>query len=422
MSRSILKKLKAADILEREREAVAESTLDEARVIIGDVRAEGRAALLSYGRRFADLGSGGRLVYEREDLEAALRLIPRDDRALLERTADRIANFARAQREGLKDLDTTVPGGRAGWRFRAVGRAGCYAPGGRFPLPSSVLMTTVTAREAGVGEVVAVSPAPGDVTLAAAAVGGADRLIAAGGAQAVAALAYGVEGLPSCDVIVGPGNRYVTAAKQLVSGRVGIDMLAGPSELVVLADQTAEPDLVAADLLAQAEHDPDAVPILVTTDLNLGDRVAEELELQLEDLPTADIARYALGNGGVVRAASLDEAIALCDALAPEHLEVMTADSEAVAERLKGYGALFVGAGTAEVLGDYGAGPNHVLPTGGTARFSSPLSVLDFLVGRTWLRMDTGPEADAVARDAVTLARLEGLEGHARSASLRVGM
>jgi phosphoribosyl-ATP pyrophosphohydrolase/phosphoribosyl-AMP cyclohydrolase/histidinol dehydrogenase len=284
-----------------------------------------------------------------------------------------------------------------------------------------MLMTTVTARAAGVGRVVAISPRPADITLAAAAVGGADVLVAAGGAQAITSLAHGFEGLAPCDVIAGPGNRYVTAAKQLLAGRVGIDMLAGPSELIILADSTAKPDEVAADLLAQAEHDPDAIPILVTTDSSLGSRVDTELDLQLKDLPTADIARYALGNGGMITTRDLDEAIKVCDALAPEHLEVMTAEPDAVGERLRNYGALFLGGGTAEVLGDYGAGPNHVLPTGGTARFSSALSVLDFMVGRSWLKMEGGAQADAVVRDAIDLARLEGLEGHARSASLRLG-
>ena len=422
MTLSYLKPLDPETVCSRDREAVSRATLVEAQVIVDAVREGGRFALLEYGRRFGDLGPDDRLVYARDDLEAALRLLPADQRELLERTAGRIADFARAQREALPDMDVAVPGGRAGWRFHPVESAGCYAPGGRFPLPSSVLMTTVTARAAGVGRVVAVSPRPAEITLAAAAIGGADILVAAGGAQAVTALAHGVEGLSPCDVIVGPGNRYVTAAKQLLVGRVGIDMLAGPSELVILADSTAEPDQVAADLLAQAEHDPDAIPILVTTDPSLGSRVDTELGLQLEDLPTADIARYALGNGGVITTDGLDKAIEVCDALAPEHLEVMTAEPDAVAERLRNYGALFLGAGTAEVLGDYGAGPNHVLPTGGTARFSSPLSVLDFMVGRSWLKMERDGQADAVARDAIALARLEGLEGHARSASLRLGL
>jgi len=416
-----LKPLLPAEIFGNTRKAVGRADLAAAETIIAAVRRDGRRALMEYGQKFGDLGPGGQLVYGPDELAAVLAGLPADQRAVLERTAERIARFARAQREILKDLNISVQGGRAGWRFFPVGRAGCYAPGGRFPLPSSVLMTSVTARVAGVGEIWIASPRPGDLTLAAAAIGGADAVVAAGGAQAIAALAYGIEGVPRCDVIVGPGNRFVTAAKQLVTGQVGIDMLAGPSELLILADGEAEPATIAADLLAQAEHDPDAVTILVTTDMNLGDAVNRELERQLDDLPTAEIAEYALGNGGVVTALDLDQAVALCNAFAPEHLELIVADPDGVADRLNCYGTLFLGGGSAEVLGDYGAGPNHVLPTGGTARFSGPLSVQNFLVGRTWLRMEPGPEADDLARDAIALARIEGLEGHARSAEHRLG-
>ena len=419
MSSSILKELAPEEVRGQAPQAVLGPALAAAEEIIAQVRRRGREALLEYGRRFGDLGPAGKLLYTREDLDAALGRVAPDQRQVLERTADRIGGFAAAQREMLQDGDVSVQGGRAGWRFFPVGRAGCYAPGGRFPLPSSVLMTAVTARTAGVKEVWVASPRPVDMTLAAAAVGGADMLVAAGGAQAVAALAYGVEGIPACDVIVGPGNRFVTAAKQLVTGQVGIDMLAGPSELVILADASADPAIIAADLLAQAEHDPDAVPILVTTERRLVEEVNRELASQLEDLPTADIAEYALGNGGVYTAADLDQAIGICNTLAPEHLELMVEDPDQAVDRLDRYGALFIGAGTAEVLGDYGAGPNHVLPTGGTARFAGPLSVQDFLVARSWLRMEPGPGLDALTRDAAALARVEGLEGHARSAEMR---
>jgi len=421
MSTPLLQKLTPDEAVARTRRSLDPATLAAAGEIVATVQRDGRKALVELGRRFGDLQPGDRLVFTAEDLQAALTRLPGDQRELLERTADRIGRFADAQRACLRDLDLPIQGGRAGWRFRPVQRAGCYAPGGRFPLPSSVLMTTVTARTAGVAEVWVASPRPTELTLAAAAVGGADALLAVGGAQAVAALAYGVEGVPACDVIVGPGNRFVTAAKQLVTGQAGIDMLAGPSELLVLADRSADPALIAADLIAQAEHDPDAVPLLVTPATDLADAVNLELVAQLENLPTADIARAALANGGWIGTGTLDDAIAACNRLAPEHLEVMIADPGAVTDRLTCYGALFLGPGTAEVLGDYGAGPNHVLPTGGTARFSGGLSVQDFLVGRTWLEMSDGKEAAAVARDAVALARLEGLEGHARSAARRLG-
>jgi phosphoribosyl-ATP pyrophosphohydrolase/phosphoribosyl-AMP cyclohydrolase/histidinol dehydrogenase len=222
------------------------------------------------------------------------------------------------------------------------------------------------------------------------------------------------------DVIVGPGNRWVTAAKQLIVGRTAIDMLAGPSELVVLADDSADPETIAADLLAQAEHDPDARPILVTTSTTLADAVDAALDRALACLPTADTATPACAGGFTVLCASLDEAVGVCDLIAPEHLEVITHDADAVAARLRHYGGLFIGGASAEVLGDYGVGPNHVLPTGSTARFTGGLSVLHFLRVRTWLRMEEGDALQQVARDAAQLARLEGLEGHARSAERRI--
>jgi phosphoribosyl-ATP pyrophosphohydrolase/phosphoribosyl-AMP cyclohydrolase/histidinol dehydrogenase len=283
-------------------------------------------------------------------------------------------------------------------------------------------MTAVTARVAGVREVWVASPRPQALTLAAAAVAGADGLLAAGGAHAVAALAYGGGPFPlaPCDVIVGPGNRYVTAAKQLVGAATAIDLLAGPSELTVLADGTADPGRVAADLLAQAEHDPDAMPVLVTSDPNLAERVDAELAWQLSDLPTALVARAALANGGVIVVADLDEGVAACNAIAPEHLQLELRDPDAVAPRLAHYGALFIGPGGAEVLGDYGAGPNHVLPTGGTARSTGGLSVYTFLRVRTWLRIDDPVAARPLVEDAIWLGRAEGLEGHARAAERRL--
>jgi phosphoribosyl-ATP pyrophosphohydrolase/phosphoribosyl-AMP cyclohydrolase/histidinol dehydrogenase len=244
--------------------------------------------------------------------------------------------------------------------------------------------------------------------------------LAAGGAQAISALAFGAGPVPPCDVIVGPGNHYVTAAKQLVAGRVAIDMLAGPSELVVFADSTASPVVIAADLLAQAEHDPDALPVLVTIDPTHPDRVGVELSRQLANLPSAAVARAALANGGVVVVATLEEGIAACDALAPEHLELCLENAAAVAPRLAHFGALFIGAGSAEVLGDYGAGPNHVLPTAGTARSKGGLSVHTFLRVRTWLRIDDSTAARPLVEDAAWFGRIEGLEAHARSAERRL--
>jgi phosphoribosyl-ATP pyrophosphohydrolase/phosphoribosyl-AMP cyclohydrolase/histidinol dehydrogenase len=422
MSGPLLRRLSAreAEARVRRREPVDATALEAARVIVEDVRARGEAAVREHSLRLGDLREGEPLVLGPDDLRAALDAVGAEVRGVLERTASRIRAFAEAQRASLAGFETPIPGGACGQAVAPVERAGCYAPGGRFPLPSSVLMTAVTARVAGVREVWVASPRPAPATLAAAAVAGADGLLRVGGAQAVAALAFGAGRVPACDVIVGPGNRFVTAAKQLVAGRVGIDMLAGPSELVVLADGTADPATVAADLLAQAEHDPDAAPILISTSAALVDAVERELAARLGSLPTRGTAERALrGNGFAALAADLDEAVTLCDRLAPEHLEVHCAAAAAVAARVSHFGGLFIGAGAAEVLGDYGAGPNHTLPTGGTARSTGGLSVHHFLRVRTWLRVDDAAAASDLVDDAVALARIEGLEAHARSAALR---
>jgi phosphoribosyl-ATP pyrophosphohydrolase/phosphoribosyl-AMP cyclohydrolase/histidinol dehydrogenase len=277
-------------------------------------------------------------------------------------------------------------------------------------------MTAVTARAAGVKQVIVASPRPAPITLAAAAEAGADLLVAAGGAQAVAALAFGTSRFEPCDIVVGPGNRWVNAAKALVTPWVAIDSLAGPSELVVVADASADPALVAADLLAQAEHDDDARCVLIALDARLVDAVRNQLLLQLEDLPTAATAAQSLLRGSSLVVESAEEAACAVDALAPEHVQLLLNEAAWLAQRLRHYGALFLGRAGAEVLGDYGSGPNHVLPTGGAARRKGGLSVLDFLRVRTWLELEEAPDA----ADASQLARLEGLEAHARAADRRV--
>jgi len=281
-------------------------------------------------------------------------------------------------------------------------------------------MTVVPARVAGVGSVWVASPRPQPITLAAAALAGADGVLAAGGAQAIAALGLGCGPVPPSDILVGPGNVYVTAAKFLLSRRTAIDALAGPSEVVILADRTSDPATVAADLLAQAEHDPRALPVVIALDADVVPGIIAELTRQLRGLPTAEVARAALMRGGVVVVESADQAIEACERLAPEHVEVLTREPDALASRLTRFGTVFVGAGAGEVLGDYGAGPNHVLPTGGLARSAAGLSVFTFLKARTWMR---GPGAadPVLAADAAWLARLEGLEAHARAAERRGG-
>ncbi len=375
-----------------------------------------RELISQYENRSAD----DRLVYRPDDFAEAMTKVPESEVALLRRVASRIERFARAQRDTFHDLDLAISGGRAGHRWFPLQAAGCYVPGGRFPLVSSLLMTTVTARVAGVSQVWVASPVASPLMLAAAAVAGADGLLHAGGAQAIGALAAGCGEVPRCDVIAGPGNRWVTAAKFLVSERVRIDMLAGPSELLIVADRSADPGTLAADLLAQAEHDSDARPMLITNAESLVVEVNAALEQQLQVLPTAANARAALKNGFALVVKSWEEAVAACETIAPEHLELQLAEPEQLAQRLTRCGCLFIGERTAEVLGDYGAGPNHVLPTGGSARYSSGLGVETFLRRQTWLEMESLETAQQTVRDAVALAQLEGLPGHAASAARRL--
>lgn len=386
--------------------------------IVEAVHQEGEAALRRYAVELDGLQAGARLFIPRSQLLAAWQSLPPATADLLQRLARRIREFAEAQRACLVELDSRSGGCRSGHRIQPVSRVGAYAPGGRYPLPSSVLMTCIPAQVAGVDEIWVASPRPDPVVQAAAHLVGASGLIAAGGAQAIAALAYGSGAVPPADLVVGPGNRWVTAAKQLVASRVRIDQVAGPSELVILADETAPPELVAADLLAQAEHDPDAFVALITTDARLISAARRELETQLADLATAAVARQALTGGLAVHASSPGEAIALCDRLAPEHLQVMTRDARETGESCRHYGALFLGSQTPQVLGDYGAGPNHTLPTAGFARSAGGLSVLDFLCVRTFVEIQ-GPSRELL-EDARQIAQVEGLEAHARAVGRRL--
>lgn len=397
------------------RRPVDPATMAEAASIVEEVRAGGEVALRRHGERLGDLVPGEDLVVDRAGMERAWDSLQAEHRRVLARVAGRIGDFAAAQLATVTDLDVAVPGGRAGHRWAPVERVGAYAPGGRHPLPSSVLMTVIPARVAGVASVWVASPRPSEVTLAAALAAGADGVLRLGGAQAVAALVFGTLS-PSCDLLVGPGNRWVTAAKKHLYGEVGIDGLAGPSEILVIADRGADPHLVAADLLAQAEHDVDAVPILVSTSRGLVDEVDRALAEQMTDLPTSPVASAALGNGYAVVAGSIEEAVGLAELLASEHVALHVADPDGLAGRLSNYGSLFLGEGSAEVFADYGMGPNHVLPTGGGARFQSGLSVFTFLRSPTWSRLE---DPGRLVEDTVALARLEGLEAHARAAQRR---
>lgn len=417
----VLRRVDVTQAAKARSPVVASEMLPRIAEIVNAVRTRGEAALREYAERWDRLPPGAPLLRTPDDLKQALASLPGAEQDLLRRTADRIAHFARAQLDTAAPARTEVPGGWAGDRLVSVRTAGCYAPGGRFPLPSSVLMTAVTARVAGVCAVWLASPDPSPHVMAAASVAGVDGLLAAGGAQAVAALAHGVPPAPRCDVVAGPGNQWVTGAKLLLSGVVGIDLLAGPSELVVLADRDADAALIAADLLAQAEHDTAALPVLVTPSCALAERVDRELAKQLAGLPTASTAAAALRNGFAVVAPE-DDAVRCCQELAPEHLAIHGARADRWAELLDAFGAVFVGAAAAEVLGDYGIGPNHTLPTGGTARFHGGLSVFSFLRRPSWVRLAAGPDLEQAAQDAAALARMEGLEAHARAAERRLAV
>ncbi|HJS87595.1 MAG TPA: histidinol dehydrogenase [Acetobacteraceae bacterium] len=392
--------------------------------IIADVRARGDAALIEHTARFDRLAlTPDRLRVGAAEIDAATARIAPALREALDVAAARIEAFHRAQRPD--DLRVTDPAGLTlGMRWTPLDAVGLYVPGGKAAYPSSVLMNAVPARVAGVARVAMCVPSPDGVlnplVLAAARRAGVTEIYRVGGAQAVAALAYGTATIAPVDRIVGPGNAYVAEAKRQVFGRVGIDGIAGPSEVVILADSANDPRLVALDLLAQAEHDEAAQAILIAEDRRFSDRVAEAVADELAHLPRAAIAGASWrAHGAIILVRDWEEAADLVNRLAPEHLQLMLRDPEAVFARVRHAGAAFLGAFCPEALGDYVAGPNHVLPTGRTARFASGLSVFDFLKRTTWVRADQAGLA-AVGPAAVALAEAEGLDAHARSVARRL--
>ena len=403
--------------------------IQEARSTLRDLERRGREALLERIDRFQERFDSGATLLDRADFAAARDRIDRPTRRAIEAAAGRIRDFASAQMATLSPLDMPVPGTglRAGHEIVPLEVAGCYVPGGRFPLPSSVLMTAIPATVAGVDRIRIAGPRPTDATLAAAWFTGAESMLAAGGAHAIGALAIGLEGIP-CDVIVGPGNRFVTAAKAIVSRPdapgarpLAIDGLAGPSELLVLADATADPRVIAADLLAQAEHDPEAGVWLATDEVRIRDAVRREVAVACASLPEPNrtIAIESVGRGAAIVVDSLEELATVADRLAPEHLEILVRDPASLSRRIRHAGATFIGSGAAEVFGDYGVGPNHVLPTGGSARIGQGLSVFDFLRTRTWVSSGEEGPSTSFVEETVRLARVEGLEAHARAAEAR---
>lgn len=393
--------------------------------IIQAVRQRGDAALVEYTQRFdgLEVASMADLILPRERLELALTRISPEQRQALEVAAERVRSYHEKQKQDswrYSEADGTV----LGQKVTPLDRAGLYVPGGKASYPSSVLMNAIPAKVAGVPEVVMVVPTPrgeiNELVLAAAAIAGVDRVFTIGGAQAVAALAYGTESVPPVDKIVGPGNIYVATAKRHVFGKVGIDMIAGPSEILVVCDGQTDPDWIAMDLFSQAEHDEDAQSILVSPDADFLDRVAESIAKLLPTMERAEIIRTSLeGRGALIQVADMAQAIEVANLIAPEHLELSVADPEAWLPEIRHAGAIFMGRYTAEALGDYVAGPNHVLPTSGTARFSSPLGVYDFQK-RSSIIFCSPDGASELGKSASVLARGESLTAHARSAEYRI--
>lgn len=415
------------------------SSIDVVRDVLNDVRANGDAAVKKYSAQF-DVASPSALEIPQEELKAAAEKMQKENQKLYDAlcySRDLALRFARKQRESFDDFEVELePGLWTGQKNIAVERAGVYVPAGRFPLVSTMVMTVTPAVAAGVKEIILCTPPrkhpsgmdkpyADENIMAAAYICGVSKAFACGGSQAIAALAFGTESIPAVDVIVGPGNKFVAEAKKLVYGTVGIDMIAGPTEVFVIADNSANPAWVAADLLAQAEHDVVAQPVLAVTDEGLAKKVSEEIEKQLETLETAKVARQSIDNcGRIIVCSSLEEAAELANKKAPEHLELaMDAGEERskIVKMVHNYGSLFIGHGSAEVFGDYAAGLNHTLPTSGSARFTGGLSVRVFLKTVTTLRTEEGKEGSVnSAKAAGILGDAEGLAGHAKAARIRL--
>ncbi len=393
--------------------------------ILADVKREGDEALLRYTNRFdrVSVTSIEQLVIPRARLQESLEKISDEQRQALQKAADRVRSYHEHQKQqswSYTEADGTV----LGQQVTAMERVGLYVPGGKASYPSSVLMNAIPAKVAGVDEVVMVVPTPGgevnDLVFAAAAIAGVDTVITIGGAQAVAALAYGTETVPKVDKIVGPGNIFVATAKRAVFGHVAIDMIAGPSEILVVCDGKTDPDWIAMDLFSQAEHDEQAQSILVCPDADFIEQVQASIDKLLPTLSREVIARTSLENrAAFIQVADMDQAIEMINRIAPEHLELSVEDPDVLLPKIRHAGAIFMGRYTAEALGDYCAGPNHVLPTSGTARFSSPLGVYDFQKRSSIIKC-SAEGASELGKTASVLARGESLEAHARSAEYRI--
>ena len=385
--------------------------------IVQEVRTKGDKAVRKYAKKFDNLDVSD-LEVSKEEITRAYREVDEKTVMMLKKAAENLRLFATEQFKQFKNFETTIAGVTIGQRIVPLQRVGCYVPGGRYPLPSTALMCIIPAKVAGVREIVMCSPKIQPVTIVAADIAGVDRIFNIGGVQAIAALAFGTETVPAVDKIVGPGNKYVTAAKKEVYGSVGIDFMAGPSEVMIISDESGNPKYIAADLLAQAEHDLDAKPDLITTSVEVAGEVNRQLELQLGGLKTKEVAGQALRNGRIIIVKSLQEAVDLANKRAPEHIELFLKDPGKIIDALRNYGSLFIGQYSAEVFGDYCSGTNHVLPTTGASRYTGGLSVKDFVKILTYQQVDKDGVSELIDI-ATTLADVEGLDAHRMAAQMR---
>jgi len=389
--------------------------IETVRQILQGVRADGDVAIRKYSQLF-DGETIEHLELTEKQIKEAYQRVDKETIDALKHAAKNIETFAKKQLESFKEFEIKIDGAIVGQRIIPIESVGCYVPGGNYPLPSTALMGVIPARVAGVKNIIVCSPKLKDVTIVAADIAGATRIFNIGGVQAIGAMAYGTTTVPKVDKIVGPGNSFVVAAKNEVYGEVGIDFIAGPSEVLIIADETGKADFIAADLLAQAEHDVNAKPILITTSRKIANDVVSHIEKQLQHLETREIAEKAMYNGRIIIVEKLEEAVEISNKKAPEHLEIQVKKPDDIIPLLTNYGSLFIGKYAAEVFGDYCSGTNHTLPTNGSAKYTSGLSVRDFIKMQTHQKIN---DPTKLIPTAATIANVEGLMGHKKAAEIR---
>jgi histidinol dehydrogenase len=409
--------IKSSELRKDFFEPVENSVMESVKHIIKDVKERGDEAVKEYTKKFDNLEID-KFELTKEEIREAFNKVDKEAIDALKVASENIKKFAQNQLDSLKSFETNNKGIILGQKIIPLDRVGCYVPGGRYPLPSTALMCIIPAKVAKVREVIVCSPKISPITVVAADIAGADRIFNVGGVQAIAALAYGTETIPKVDKIVGPGNQYVSAAKKEVYGIVGIDLIAGPSEVLIIADESGNPDFIAADLLAQAEHDPSSRAELITTSQNLAKKVNEKISVQLPKLKTREIAEQAIEKGAIILVESIEKAVEIANKRAPEHLEVQVKNPDLIIPELKNYGSLFIGEYSAEVFGDYCSGPNHTLPTNGSARYTGGLSVKDFVKILTYQKV-TKDASKELIKTASKLAEVEGLDAHKNAADIR---